>query len=248
MDKIPLSPLKVFLMTSIIEDFVKKYEPNVPLYNDVASIAEKRCREMLDQMQISGVVTSRAKRPEKVKEKLEKRNKYRHYTTEQDLQIDTMDLAGVRIALYYPHQQHEVLQHLEKCFNIRDIKLHGIKNNKYASLVSDKKVTIENRESGYRAVHLHVELGPETLSLDQHCSGTTVIEIQLTSLLMHIWSEVEHELIYKNRHGRLSTAESRLLDGFGGSVRVADALLDRLKASVMTRKKIREMSYYGCKL
>lgn len=43
-------------------------------------------------------------------------------------------------------------------------------------------------------------------------------EIQVASLIMHAWSEVEHDLIYKPMQGTLSEEELSILDELNGLV------------------------------
>ena len=54
------------------------------------------------------------------------------------------------------------------------------------------------------------------------------IEIQVASLLMHAWSEVEHDLVYKPLQGGLSTDEYAILDELNGLVERGEIALERL--------------------
>jgi ppGpp synthetase/RelA/SpoT-type nucleotidyltranferase len=47
--------------------------------------------------------------------------------------------------------------------------------------------------------------------------GITKVEIQVITVVMHAWSEVEHDIIYKNKH-RVpeSSRMSRMLDSING--------------------------------
>ncbi|KZZ91157.1 RelA/SpoT [Moelleriella libera RCEF 2490] len=249
-------------MVSLIEQFVQRYEPNVGFHAQVASLVAARCRSALERHKMPALVTWRAKRPDRLAEKLKKRNKYRNYATEADMHIDAMDLSGVRIALYYPFQEEEVMLLLEELFLVRDVKIHGdiaaatlmmLPTSSSSSSSSTtqreglKKIMFENRASGYRAIHAHVELGPEHLAGEDDdrsnraaaaAAAAALVEIQITSLAMHVWSEVEHDLVYKARYGTATLDELQILHGVHGSIRSAEALLHQLRTSMATRFQV----------
>lgn len=241
------------IMVSLIEQFVQNYEPHVDFYAEVASLAAARCRAALERHQIPALVTWRAKRPENLIKKLKKRSKYRQYADETDMLIDAMDLAGVRIALYLPSQEGAVLNLLEEMFVVQDVKIHGDVRyrppfasenggNNGGGAAHIKKVLFENRPSGYQAIHAHVELGRQmegvaTLPQHQHRYCSTLAEIQIISLLMHVWAELEHRLVYKAESGEASAREKRILGNFYGSVKTAEALLSGVKTSVVERSQ-----------
>ena len=53
----------------------------------------------------------------------------------------------------------------------------------------------ERRFDGYCAIHHHICFANEDGEFDDF---NPVMEIQIASLLMHAWSEVEHDLAYYN--------------------------------------------------
>ena len=55
------------------------------------------------------------------------------------------------------------------------------------------------------------------------------IEIQIASLLMHAWSEVEHDLTYKKKKGSVSYDEYEALDELNGIVLTGEISLQRLQ-------------------
>lgn len=55
------------------------------------------------------------------------------------------------------------------------------------------------------------------------------IEIQVASVLMHGWSEVEHDLVYKPFQGHLSVEEYAILDELNGLVMAGEIALERLQ-------------------
>ncbi|MEK8142790.1 hypothetical protein NKH18_12950 [Streptomyces sp. M10(2022)] len=55
------------------------------------------------------------------------------------------------------------------------------------------------------------------------------MEIQVASVLMHAWSEVEHDLIYKPLEGDLSSQERAILDQLNGLVIAGELSLEMLQ-------------------
>ena len=84
-----------------------------------------------------------------------------------------------------------------------------------------KAPTYDKRFSGYWAAHYRVHLRDTSLNDAQKRYGQARIEIQVASVLMHAWAEVEHDLVYKPQQGTLSEDEYAILDekaypsGFG---------------------------------
>ena len=79
------------------------------------------------------------------------------------------------------------------------------------------EVEVKDRpDSLYRAIHLQAELLDEDMEAqeDQALKGMSC-EIQICTLLSHVYSEIEHDLRYKPLTGELSADEQRLLDALG---------------------------------
>jgi hypothetical protein len=55
------------------------------------------------------------------------------------------------------------------------------------------------------------------------------VEIQVASVLMHAWSEVNHDLAYKPLQGELSEDEYSILDELNGLVMAGEIALERLQ-------------------
>ncbi|KAF5024854.1 hypothetical protein F66182_3093 [Fusarium sp. NRRL 66182] len=216
---------------TLLSDFVDNYD--LGFYTQVATLAEERCRKVLGESGIPAIITSRAKRSDRLLEKLKNRHKEKSYQTLDDIKNDLVDLSGVRIALYFPSQRREVELLLAQVFanvNVKRLAGHTCESN-----LTEESDQYHNEFAGYRATHLRLELGTDRLSDDQQIYATSKIEIQVASLLMHAWSEVNHDLAYKTLNGALSIEEVRMLDGINGLMRTGEVMLGQLKASMETR-------------
>ncbi|KPM39512.1 hypothetical protein AK830_g7038 [Neonectria ditissima] len=252
------------MAASLITEFVTKYQEHHRSYVDIATEAENECRKLLEENGIRAIITSRAKAADRVATKLNNRMEEKKYESFEDIRKDLVDLAGVRVALYFPSQEPQVVELLRTRFNVDKVIVHpSTVNTPVQTPTSDTfphdaeaqppahpaNPKYANQFAGYRASHLRVNLkekdsdGTE-IELQNGTSAaadgapdkrTVMIEIQVASLLMHAWSEVNHDLAYKTLNGIPSNGELRILDGINGLVRTGEVLLGQLQMSVEER-------------
>lgn len=216
---------------SIVESFIQRYEREFDFYDKVCRKAENLLDDLLSDAGIRAIVTSRAKSPSRLRDKLNQRHETKRYKSDQDIYNDIADLAGVRIALYFPDSNLEVDRIIKEAFCLLEEEKRFPKEG--AIRKTGSRV---NRFPGYVATHYRVNLknneGQKTIYHD------APIEIQVASVLMHAWSEVEHDLVYKPLSGDLSDEEYAILDEINGLVLSSEIALERLKhAGVMRSTK-----------
>ena len=83
--------------------------------------------------------------------------------------------------------------------------------------------------------HYRLRLKPETLPLEDLHLANYVIELQVGSVLMHAWAEVEHDLVYKSTEGFLSQDEYAILDELNGLMHAGEIALERLQTAAKRR-------------
>lgn len=217
----------------VISNFISAYHMQYDFYFAVARLASLQCEEAMEQNGIRAITTFRAKRPDRLETKLRQRQKQRReegrdvYAEEAHIRADIVDLAGVRIALYFPDDRIKVEKVINETFKVNQKKQ-----------MQGKEETIggfNQRFDGYGADHYRVHFETRTLKRDQQHYGQAPIEIQVASLLMHAWSEVNHDLGYKPIEGAASHDELRILDGLNGLVLTGELLLQQLQAAAKSR-------------
>jgi putative GTP pyrophosphokinase len=115
----------------------------------------------------------------KTKSKLEK--KYLDPSKNYQQLKDITDLAGLRVITYYEDEVDAVAEVLEREFNI------------------DRKDSVDKRNTdpdrfGYRAInYVCSHLDKRILDVEYKHFASVKCEIQITSILGHAWSEIEHE-------------------------------------------------------
>lgn len=205
----------------LVSEFVSSFSEQWEAYLVLARENAERCEGILLGHGIQAIVSSRAKSPERLRAKILRRQgeRGRPYASAEEIFSDIVDLAGVRIALYFPDDAEIVEALLRRNFDVIGSKQHE----------GDQPPTGDYtpRFSGYWATHFRVRSdlrGREVTS-----------EIQLASVLMHAFAHVAHDLIYKPQSGSLSWTEYALLDQLNGLVLAGETALDQLHKAIRAR-------------
>ncbi len=212
--------------------FLDQYLKEIDYYEKAAQICSDSCQNFLERSGLRAIVTYRVKRPDRLSEKLNKRQNRHHYNTVEAIYEDIVDLAGVRIALYFPGDLEAIDRFIKSHFQVKQIKTFPLAN--YNPLT---ETGYQRRFSGYHAAHYRVMLSPKNCSEHDIKYSNALIEIQVASVLMHAWAEVEHDLVYKPLSGALSTDEYEILDELNGLVLSGEIALKRLQKAVQDRVK-----------
>lgn len=106
--------------------------------------------------------------------------------------------AGIRVSLYFPGDRCK-----GRFPDQRPVPI--IERKQFPE--QSKPPTYNKRFSGYWANHYRIHLKEDMVQPSEKRYCAAKIEIQVASVLMHAWSEVEHDLIYKPMQGTLSEEE-----------------------------------------
>ena len=205
----------------LINQFIARYTKEYDYYSQVAQLAQQKLDTNLQTAGIRSMVTARAKSITRLEDKCRQRAESgTAYSTIDDIFDDIVDLAGVRVALYFPAEIDQVDGMIARLFKVLDKKEFPGEPKAQAR----KKIF-----SGYSAAHYRVQLKEEDLNEGEKRYAAARIEIQVASVLMHAWSEVEHNLVYKPLMGDLSEEEYALLDQLNGLVLAGEIGLERLQ-------------------
>lgn len=205
------------LSDETIGSAVNQYRREFDCYEKLCKFVATKCeREIIRANALRAGVTSRAKTPNKVLGKLQK--KYMHeegLNTVADALGRVSDLAGVRISTYLEADRDRVVQEITKLFDGPNGGLAVIEKK-------DKSGTL------YRATHCQVALKEEDLEEPNDNLKGLTCEIQVCSLLAHVWNELEHDLVYKPTTGELSHRENESLSILGNLTLSGDVVIKQL--------------------
>lgn len=210
----------------LIEDFVARYVKEYDFYHQAGVLVAQELEANLRASGVRCIVTSRAKSVSRLEDKCRQRAKKKKYESIDDIYRDIVDLAGVRVALYFPAEREQVDKVVNRLFNLLEEKKEFPDPNAKSGA---------KRFSGYSAVHYRVQLREHELSETDRRYAEARVEIQVASVLMHAWSEVEHDLDYKPLEGSLSESEYAILDQLNGLVIAGEVALEMLQRAGESR-------------
>lgn len=196
-----------------IEAAVDRYRREMDRYAKLVELVASACRDLVSDNAIPATVQSRVKDPDRLGSKL---RKYRaDYNNVDEVFAGLKDLAGVRIATYVESDRARVAAEVAKRFEAPD-------GGEIAPFIKDSD------GSFYRATHCQVRLLEEDLGPGYENLRGDSCEVQVCSLLAHVWNEIEHDLAYKPLSGELSAGEDRALDALGNLTRAGDSTIVNL--------------------
>ena len=214
---------------NIIDEFIEHYKKEYDFYDTASKLVAQQLENALHTSGIRAIVTYRAKNPQRLYTKLIQRDIEHHYSCIEDIYNDICDFSGVRVALYFPSDRDNVEEIIKDTFNLlQEPKIFP---------TSQKITNFNKRFSGYWARHYRISLKDTSLTENQLRYVNSKTEIQVASVLMHAWSEVEHDLVYKPLSGNLSNEELSILDELNGLVLAGEIALERLNEAAKNRIK-----------
>ncbi len=179
-------------------------------------------------MEFAPLVTHRPKRLDRLWEKIQARHQVQPYQSFEEIYHDIVDLAGVRIALYFPGDEALVERLVQERFDCQEIK-------RFSGSRRGSNGRSGSSGLGYRAVHYHVTLRPSELEDSQTQYALATVEIQVATIWMHAWAEVEHDLRYKPPSGVTFGHELTVLDEMRQHVQAGELALIELEQAIGER-------------
>ncbi|KAK4222429.1 hypothetical protein QBC38DRAFT_489875 [Podospora fimiseda] len=233
---------------SPIEEFIK-------YYNNSGYLAYEKLGERTHQILVSelekqnikheifdrgkeGSNGGKAKAPSSVRQTVMRRQRGRGkvYQTVEEIISDMHDLAGLRIALYYPNDFTKVEEMIKTRFvevkPPQDWPDENFGSFTYPTLDRGSLIGRNSRFPGYFARHFRIKLHDQDVT-EPAIQGKT-LEIQVMSVLMHAWSKMYQELIYKPKPGVPQADEDveRLLDISNGIIIAGEQVLRQIQINL----------------
>ncbi len=212
---------------ALISEFIDDYRRKIDHYEHLAQTCAYQCESELKRQGIRALVTYRAKKIDSLAAKVEARDQDKAYQSIDEIYEDIVDLAGVRIALYFPGDRDEVDYFIRSHFDVDQIK-------DFPEALQHPGA-YQKQFLGYVGRHYRLRLKPDTLASENQHLADYVIELQVGSVLMHAWAEVEHDLVYKSTEGFLSQEEYAILDELNGLMHAGEIALERLQTAAKRR-------------
>ena len=214
---------------AVILEAVARYDRERDRYLKLASRVADLCHgAIVEDNAIRAHITSRTKTLKSFEGKLRRfaRRADKNFATIDDVFAQIGDFAGVRIATYRPEDEPRVAEAISSLFC-------GIDGG-------DIEIDLKNKlepSAGqfYRATHCQVHLTETDLIGNYENLRGASCEIQICSMMSHVWNEIEHDIGYKPEGEGPSETELGLLETLGHLTRAGDAVITRLLAANIAR-------------
>lgn len=213
----------------VIEEAVARYSRERDRYLKLALRVADLCRTtVVEGNAIRAQVTFRTKSVQSFEDKLVRfsRRPDKDFKTADDVFAQISDFAGVRIATYRPEDEERVIALVSGLF---------VGSDGGAADVDCKDKLNPARGQFYRATHIQAFLPEAELVGDFGNLRGASCEIQVCSMMAHVWNEIEHDIGYKPDADGPSEAERGLLETLGHLARAGDAAITRLLAATEAR-------------
>ena len=161
------------------EDFRQQFAERKPHYEKLATNLQDALKSLLTDKKIAYLeVLARVKDVESAYEKIARKEYSKPFE-----QIE--DWCGLRIICYYPSDIDLICKMLKDEFDVKTQE--------------DTSKRLAAHEFGYRSTHFILQIKPAWASTPNYrtLEGFKA-EIQVRTILMHAWAEIEHKLSYKS--------------------------------------------------
>jgi|ERR1700730_9654302 ppGpp synthetase/RelA/SpoT-type nucleotidyltranferase len=109
---------------ALLDEFISQYRKQYDFYDSAARLVAQILDSNLQAGGVRSIVTSRAKSIIRLEAKVKQRAATKNYTDVDSIYRDIVDLAGVRVALYFPAERDQVDKLIKQTFTLTD----GAKN------------------------------------------------------------------------------------------------------------------------
>ncbi len=160
------------------DNLIKKYFYLFPKYNRLGENVKEVLKNKLNNEDISYVyVDTRVKKLNQFIKKIE-RKKYKEPFSQ------TEDLCGIRIVCFFQNDVEKIGEIINKEFKVLS--------------TVDKQKEVEPTAFGYRSKHYVIKIKKDWCKIPNYEGMDDLkVEIQVRTILMHAWAEIEHKLAYK---------------------------------------------------
>lgn len=218
------------LTESQVALLVAKYARERDRFQKMADFVQRHVQVALKNNLIRCVVTSRAKDPDSLGRKLiSGHSEFDFDELQHEFNPSLLDVAGVRVMLYqFDRDNRRVVGLLEDVFVVPDFPRYR----------KDKGL---DATRCYQARHRVVQLRNEHLAdpAYENLKGL-MCEIQVVSLVKHIWNELEHDVGYKDPEnlGEADREQEAWLAVLWESLQAAETAVSHLSRVTDTRRAV----------
>lgn len=210
-----------------VREAVQAYEDQRDRYKKLVDFVHGKCQALIRD-KIRATIQSRTKDPERYAAKIRRyllEDKARKLYDAKRILARSGDLAGVRVTTYIEGDRAKVVELIREAFS-------GPNDGEVQVDVMDGKA----KTPLYRATHCQVMINDNEAVGDNRNLRGVGCEIQVCSLLAHVFNEIEHDITYKPLGGAVTEREKRILAALGGLTLAGDEVIVTLLEAVERRQ------------
>ena len=215
------------LTTELVIECTHEYHKSIDRLTKLVRITVERLEAELKRHKISARVSGRAKSQDSLQKKLENwaksPSKSPLFNSKHDVFAHVGDLAAVRVMTYVEQDRERVTAIVREIFCSRE----GKADFEYEVKENSTRIK-ENDANYYRATHMQICLKAEDLHGEYSNLKEDHCELQITSMLAHVWNEIEHDISYKGDKSVLSAEERSALESLGLLTKTGDNIIASL--------------------
>jgi len=205
------------------EEIIKQFSSNQTNYENLGRNVVESIRILLEKKKIKFLsINYRVKELNSFLEKIQRKN-YENPIAEIE------DFCGIRIICYYQKDILEIEKIIKEEFQVFEFQ--------------DKEKKLDFDQFGYRSHHLIASIKSEWENTPTFRDLSSFkFELQIRTILMHAWAEIEHSLAYKNEF-QTPQQFRRKLHRISAKLEEADEQFEELKLeSANYQKEIQKMT------
>jgi ppGpp synthetase/RelA/SpoT-type nucleotidyltranferase len=200
-----------------IDDYAKRFTEIKPKYEKLGVNVKQALESLLQENDISYLsINYRVKEQNSFLGKIE-RKKY------ENPFIQTEDICGIRIICYFQNDIEKIQKIIKNEFDVYEEQ--------------SKQELLNATEFGYRSTHLIASVKKEWASTPTFRGIVDFkFEIQVRTILMHSWAEIEHKLAYKSESD-IPKELRRKFSFISAILEAADTQFEEIKDRIDDNKK-----------
>lgn len=193
---------------------IDAYRLQMARYEAAARSVEQRLRREFREAALPVLLSSRAKHPEDLRDKLRRRAadgdpRFELELVMNDVNKVVTDVAGCRVIVYDPRLEMPAALVVQRAFG-----LDGVPDE------------VHRKQSGYRATHVVVPLVQADTELSIRGA---ICEVQVTSIASHVFNELEHDIRYKRKGVAAGQRVQRMLEDLQHASCLLDSVVEWLQ-------------------
>lgn len=219
----------------LIDECAEEYHQSIDrMAKLVRTVVEKLENELRNEgilASVSGRVKNRKSLHEKLTKWAERPEKVEKLKSKRGVFEVVGDLAAVRVMTYIEDDRGKVTEIAKRIFSHRTDK----QNYECEEKELDPRIK-DDSSNFYRATHMQITLKKQDLEGGNSNLAADHCELQITSMLAHVWNEIEHDIAYKVDKTELSTEERSALESLGLLTKSGDNIISTLISANNERK------------